>query len=337
MGRKTWMNLPPRMRARRKSSGIFYYYEVSRKPSKEIPLGKDYVLAMKQWAELELDQQLPDAAQATFFAVAERYQREVLPTKAPRTQRDNLAELKWLLQFFNDPPATLDAIKPVHIRQYLDWRKDSPVRANREIALFSHIFNAARQWGYIDTENPVRGVRKFKETGRDIYITDQVYKRVWDAADAPLRDAMDLAYLTGQRPADVLKMSERDLEDGALLVKQNKTSARIRIEVVGELATVIARIHQRKARAPFRALALIVDETGHNMTYAMLRRRLDKARAAAGVRAGDFQLRDLRAKAGTDTAEVSGAYAAKNQLGHGSVIMTEHYIRKRGQRVKPTR
>lgn len=46
--------------------------------------------------------------------------------------------------------------------------------------------------------------------------------------------------------------------------------------------------------------------------------------AASGIKNIDFQMRDLRAKAGTDKAE-SGAYRlkAKDQRGHASVVMTE--------------
>jgi hypothetical protein len=33
-------------------------------------------------------------------------------------------------------------------------------------------------------------------------------------ANEPLRDAMDWAYLTGQRPADTLRMTAHDIIDG---------------------------------------------------------------------------------------------------------------------------
>ena len=71
----------------------------------------------------------------------------------------------------------------------------------------------------------------------------------------------------------------------------------------------------------------------------MLRRRFDLARAAAGISKELFQLRDLRAKAGTDKAESSGdIMQARDQLGHTTVTMTEHYVRNRkGKRVTPTR
>ena len=76
---------------------------------------------------------------ATFRYVAERYQREVLPNKAPRTQRDDLKALSNLLAFFDDPPAPIEQITPQDVAQYMKWRKDAPVRANREKALFSRL------------------------------------------------------------------------------------------------------------------------------------------------------------------------------------------------------
>jgi hypothetical protein len=56
-----------------------------------------------------------------------------------------------------------------------------------------------------------------------VYVTDEVLAAVHAAAEIPLRDALDLAYLIGQRPADVLKILRADIIDGALVVKQNKT------------------------------------------------------------------------------------------------------------------
>ncbi len=63
------------------------------------------------------------------------------------------------------------------------------------------------------------------------------------------------------------------------------------------------------------------------------------ARADAGVPKSAFQLRDLRAKAGTDKAESSGdIMQAKDQLGHTTVTMTEHYVRyRKGKKVMPTK
>jgi integrase len=194
--------------------------------------------------------------------------------------------------------------------------------------------------------NPCQGVRGKSEKGRTVYIEDAVYTAVHDASDVPLRDAMDLAYLTGQRPADVLAMSEHDVKDGELWVKQSKTGKKLRIAVEGELKALLERFTARKSLYKVRALRLVVNESGKPLTKDALRSRFDKAREAAAKdhpelaeSIKNFQFRDLRAKAGTDKAETSGDIRqAQKQLGHASVGMTEHYVRDRkGDQVGPTR
>lgn len=324
------------MRARIKSSGrVFYYYDTGKRPRREIPLGSDYAIAVKKWAELETDAKPGHLEIITFRYVAERYLREVVPTKSPATQKDNLRELSRLYKFFDNPPAPLEQIQPVHIRQYLDWRKQAPVRANREKALFSHIWNKAREWGYTDKPNPCQGVQGHKESGRDIYVEDHEYQALWNAADEALRDALDLAYLTGQRPADTLNMAETDIRGGVLHVRQSKRGKKLRIAVTGRLATVIDRIMIRKRSYKVRSFVLVCKENGQPLTYYALRHRFDKAREKAGVK---FQFRDLRAKAGTDKAESQDIHAAQKQLGHKTIVMTEHYVRERlGDKVDPTK
>ena len=74
------------------------------------------------------------------------------------------------------------------------------------------------------------------------------------------------------------------------------------------------------------------------MRRDQLRYRFDKARRLAGVPKSAFQFRDIRAKAGTDKADAAGDIRqAQAQLGHASVVMTEHYIRQRmGDKATPT-
>lgn len=343
MGRKPTvnLNLPKGMRARKRGEVIYYYYDAGSKPRKEIPLGKDYAMAVKKWSELEIDQKPRYQELITFRYVADRYIREVLKTKAPATQKDNLRELKQLYLIFDNPPAPIDQIRPVHILKYMDYRaqQGAPIRAKREKALFSHVFNKAREWGYTDKPNPCAGIRGASEKGRkDVYITDQMYQSVYHNAEQSLRDAMDLAYLTAQRPSDVLKMSEQDIHDGALNVTQNKTKTKIRIEIQGELTLLISRIAKRKSHYKIRSLNLIVDKNGHRLTASALREQFDRAREKAGIEKSLFQFRDLRSKAATDKTESSDIRSAQKQLGHTTITMTERYVKNRkGEKVTPTK
>lgn len=331
----------PRLRARKQRSGtVHYYYDHGGKPRKETPLGPSYAEAIQRWAELERASAIPADAVLTFRHVADRYRAEVIPTKALGTQRTNMRELSALLNFFDDPPVPLDEIRPIHVQQYLHHRSSAKVSANREKSLLSHIWNWARSKGFTDLPNPCAGIKRNSEKGRKaVYIEDQVLAAVYEVADQPLRDALDLAYLTGQRPSDVRDMDERDLAGGMLSVRQAKTGTPLRIAIEGELASLLDRIASRKRGLAIRSTRLIVDERGLALSKDSLRGRFDRAREAAGIDKAAFQFRDLRAKAGTDKAESAGDIRqAQAQLGHASVTMTEHYVRSRkGAKVTPTR
>lgn len=319
MGRKRTrdFDLPPHMA---RKGGAFYYVTTS-KPRKWIPLGNDLALAKRQWADIECAQPVTSV---TFAEVAKTYAQKCIPLKAPRTRKQNEGELKNLLLVFDAVP--LDAIKPAHIRQYLDSRA-AKVRANREIALFSHIFNWSRERGYTDAPNPAYGVSRNIERARDVYVEDEAYAAVYARAVPELRDAMDLAYYTGQRVSDVLKWTRSDIRDGALQVQQGKTGKKLRIKIAGPLATVIDRL--KAPRDGVTSLSL-VQVGGKGLTYKMLNDRFNAACIAAKQ---SYQFRDLRAKAATDS---DGLEAARKLLGHQSVTMTEDYTRQRkGEIVAP--
>lgn len=371
MGRKPTRNsnLPRGMRARHRPSGTYYYVEVWKDGvRKEVPVGSDYTEAIRKWGELT---EAPTIGERiTFRKVAERYVREVLPKKEPRTREDNLDELAMLYQFFDKPPVALDAIKPVHIRQYLDWRVESTiermkaknvtrvkagrdalpvppnaghVRANREKALFSHIWNFARNKGLTEKENPCRGIEGHEETGRDVYVEDEVYELVRGCAEDWLADLITLAYLLGQRPADSRKVTRADIKEGAVWVKQNKTKAKLRVFVEGELKEVLDRIDARNKAAKVATIG--PDAKLFPKTEYEYRGAFDRARDAAVEKRPDlaaqireYQFRDLRAKALTDKEEREGMRAAQDLSGHTTEAMTRHYVRNRkGKLVTPTK
>lgn len=325
MGRRRASNFddPPRFHKK----GTVWYHVSGTLPRLWTKLSSDRAEALRLWAQREGVRE--DDSTKLFSVVARRYARDIFPTKAPQTRRGNEKELANLLKVFAHMP--IDAIAPIHIREYLDVRgQTAKVRANREKALFSHLFNKAREWGYTALQNPCQGVKGFKETGRSRYITHDEFDKVKAVAHPTVQDAMELALLTGQRPADVLKLKRSDIQDGALWIIQNKTGARLGIEVTGELAAVIARIEARPSKAI--GVYVIQNENGQPLTRDALRSRFDKARTLAGV---DFQFRDIRAKSATDTGDLAHA---QKLLAHKSRNMTERYVKARiGERIKPLR
>lgn len=323
-------NLPPNMQ---RKGHAYYFVKMVDGHNRWIALGSDLPAARVKWAEL-MNEGVPVAESTTFAEAALRYLREVVPLKAPKTQEEYTRQLHALLPVFGALP--LDLITPQFVRQYLDSRS-AKVAGNREKALLSTVFNHAREWGLTNAANPCAGVRGHRELGRSRYIEDKELLAVLDHGCQPLRDAIELAYYTGQRPSDVLKLKRTDIREGTLFIRQRKTSTALRVQIDGPLFDVLARISANMAlqAGAVKSLYLVQTEDGQPLSYRSLHWRFSKAREKAGV--PDFQFRDIRAKAATDTEEIGGIGHAQRLLGHKTRTMTEHYVKDRiGYRVAPT-
>ncbi|NWE77330.1 phage integrase [Pseudomonas yamanorum] len=346
------LDLPPRMIRRNatlKSGKIWtgYYYNGrdANGKRKEIPLGGDLDQAKVEWARLE--RRAPPKPSHLLGSLFDRYVKEIIPTKGLRTQSDNMKELKQLRKAFEKAP--IDSITPQVVAQYRDART-AKVRANREIALLSHMFTIAREWGQTSNANPCFGVRRNKEKPRDYYAGDIVWNAVYTEAVQELKDAMDLAYLTGQRPADVLKVATTDLNAEFLMVKQGKTEKKLRLRledagVQSALSAFIDDLQERRALNGIKTSRLITNTSGLRMSQQMLRNRWDEAREKAAIKAGadsdaalailirQFQFKDIRPKA---ASEIELAHASR-LLGHSTEEMTKKVYRRVGEIVKPTK
>lgn len=172
---------------------------------------------------------------------------------------------------------------------------------------------------------------------------------MYEQASEELKDAMDLAYLTGQRPADVLAMRKDDVEGVYLLVNQGKTGKRLRIilEVDGvnnSLGTLLERIklRTREHLSPF----FILNDNGKKLSWEMLRNRWQDAREGARAKAiaekkpelanriAQFQFRDIRPKAASEITDLGDASLL---LGHSKEGITERVYRRIGAIAKPSK
>lgn len=304
-----------------------FYHVSSTLPRKWTALGDDINEARRKWADLE-SEPVGDGDKS-FSVVARRYLREILPSLRAHTQRDYAQYYVLLEAVFGN--IAIDAIRPFDVAEYLRIRGEkSKVRANRERALLSTIFNHARAWGHTDITNTCTGIKGHREKARDRYVSDDEFDAVWACAHPTVRDAMDLALCTGQRPADVLKINISDICNGTLSIAQNKTGKKLRIAIESDLEIVLERIMGKPRNSSNQAV--LQDPSGKRLTYFALRARFDKARDAAGV---NFQFRDLRANAATDVEDLAHA---QTLLGHKNRSTTEIYTReRRGDLVKPVR
>lgn len=182
--------------------------------------------------------------------------------------------------------------------------------------------------------NPCAGVRRHKERPAKGRITDEMYLAVHQYGDQILQDWMDLTVTCGQRVSDVLKIKRTDIyaERGRryLDARQGKTEHEFRIEIQGDLAIVIDRLLNRKRQVA--GAYLIQTDQGRPVSYTMIRKRFDEAKArarAAAEREGlhwrDFKRKDLRSKSAQDAATVE---EAQERLGHTDARITRRHYRR---------
>ena len=94
--------------------------------------------------------------------------------------------------------------------------KETPIQANRVLQLLSSMFNQAIIWGYLKTDNPCKGIRKFKEVSRDRFLSGEELGRFFEALDLTenpaFKDYILLSLFTGARKANVLGMRWKDID-----------------------------------------------------------------------------------------------------------------------------
>ena len=335
--RKTDHHLPKRVYRRR---GRYYWFpspkESQRIGKTAVLLGATYEEAMVRWAEVANGLVSPN--RHSMNDLMDRYMMEVAPNKSPKSYKNNLSQIKPLRQFFGH--LDLQNITPVLIYQYLDSRAITPVAANREKALLSHILAYGIRWGHITT-NPCRETKNLVEPRRSRYVTDEEYMTVWSIGSPTVRNMMDLSYLTGLRKADILRIKLRDISDDGVLVKIGKSrrsgvpAKEMLFEWTDELKTVVAR--SKKSKSVIRGMTLISTRKGQPYTTdgfsSIWQRTVAKAMREKKL-IESFRFHDIRRKSATDAENLYGREFARRLLGHDDPRTTAIYI-SGIQRIKP--
>lgn len=112
--------------------------------------------------------------------------------------------------------------------------QETPYKANKLRDLLSKMFNLAIQWGW-RSDNPVKGVEKYKEYKRHRWLNDEEVQRLWPILDEypnqKVSNALRLLLLTGSRRNEVLHATwdQFDLEK-AVWTKPAHTTKQRRME-----------------------------------------------------------------------------------------------------------
>lgn len=300
-------------------SGAYFFVDRSGKWHR---LGKEFHEAMIRYAELN-SQSVPAF---TLSPIMDNYQREIIPTKAIKTQRDYLRGLGLLRKVFGHMQP--DEVEPKDVYRYMSERPR--VAANREKAVLSAVFSFAIRKG-LAKDNPCRLVHRNEEQPRDRYVTDAEFTAVRNLVPESVRCTMDLALLTGLREMDVLRLKRGDWTDAGLLVKPSKRGKPLLFERTPELEAAIERA--KALPSEISTLFLIHNRDGQPYTgdgFRAIWQRYMKKAVKDGKITERFTFHDLRAKSGSD-------HESGEQLGHQDPRTTNRVYRRKPRRVTPLR
>jgi integrase len=248
----------------------------------------------------------------------ERYKLEVLPTLAPRTQKNYARHIVVLTKVFGHMMP--DELKPRDIGAFLD-RPKGKIEANRQVAVLSAMYAKMVGRWYVAEKNPCRDVERNPSHKRTRYVSDAEYSAFYQFAKPRIQIAMDLALITGQRQGDLITLLFKNVSAEGILFRQGKTGKRLLVGMSPALQEVIDRARKM---VPVVEIGGYVIRTRLGMPYtsdgfrACWQRTMQRA-MRKHILEERFTFHDLRAKSVSDSTTIQEAF---ERAGHTSMAMT---------------
>ena len=314
--------------------GSLWYCAPKQKAVRICPIGDDQAL----W-KFMLNVTPPSGPVMYMSDLFDRYEREIIPTLAPRTQDDYKHHLKILREVFS--AMVPDDVKPKDVGAMIAATQKKPTALKRA-AVLSAVFGYAVGVWYVVDRNPCRDVKRHKSPPRSRYVTDAEYTAFYAMVPPRMKIAMDLALLTGQRQGDLLSLTWESVdtigqprEKWAVRFKQAKTGKRMRVLVSPALEEVLQRARKLVPQLPRKYV--LRTRKGDRYTsdgFRSIWQRFMVKAVEKKILKERFTFHDLRAKMVSDSATLEDAFAL---AGHTSMAMTRG-VYDRGERaVKPLR
>ncbi len=301
-----------------------------------------------------------EAKRHTLAELIDRYKRDVLSAKKPKTARHQGQQLDWWKGQLG--AYSLDKITPAKVSEHRDRllqepipgpddkppRYRGPATVARYMAALSHVFTiAVKELGWVQ-ENPFAKVSKPKEPGGRVrFLSDddplpsgeifegertRLLKACKESSSPDLYPAVVLSLSTGARKMELMGLRWRqvDLVRGMITLEDTKNGERRALPLAGhalELMQARAKVRRLDCDLVFpnpADLARREKNPAHVVRPVDLRAPWEAALAAAGIE--DFRWHDLRHSAASYLA-MSGASLAEiaEVLGHKTLAMVKRY------------
>lgn len=123
-------------------------------------------------------------------------------------------------------------VSAADIEAMMKAMSETPVQANRVLSLLSKAFNLSVKWKW-RTDNPAKGVVRFKENKRERYLTEDEYRRL-GAALNQMADknpggvaALKMLLLTGARLGEIVRARREWVFGNELRLPDSKTGRKV--------------------------------------------------------------------------------------------------------------
>lgn len=294
--------------------GAYWYRPPNVKPKRLAAVGDEATL-YKEYARYAFPSDAEDTGKVADYL--DRYEREIVPTLAERTQRDYHKYLATLREHFghfhpND-------IRPKDVGRFMDVPKGKIHRA-RIVAVLSACYSHMVGSWYVADRNPCLQVKRPKNPPRDRYITDEEFNAIHAVMPIRQQIAMELAYLCGQRQGDVLKLKWEDCTEDGVIFRQSKTGQGRLVLYSDKLRDILTRAAKIVPQIPREYVVHTRKGTRYSSAgFRACWQRVMKRSMEQGLLKKRFTFHDIRAKTVSDEDNVD---TAQLRAGHTSKAMT---------------
>lgn len=272
-----------------------------------------------------------DAAKAmpTVEGFARRYLEEhAVPHKRPSSVEHDRAYVRRVI-VPRLGRLRLDKVTRADVAGLHHSRRDTPIDANRALALVSKMFSLAESFGLRPQgTNPCRGIQRYRENRRERFLSDAELAHLGTALSEAEKEgeplfavaALRLLVLTGARRGEILGATWQDVdfEAGVLRVARPKEGRPKEVRLGPPALSILASLPRIEGNPH-----VIVGRV-HGSPFVGLQDVWERVRVKAGLE--DVRIHDLRhafasvAVAGGASLPVIGAL-----LGHRQAATTQRY------------
>jgi len=293
--------------------------------------------AVKDGADPAGDRQLARNA-LTVEELVERFEEEHVAVRLkPQTARDYRRIIHRYILPTLGKLAIADVTRADVARLHHDLRH-IPYQANRCLAVLSKMFNLAEMWGLrIDRANPTRHLKKYRERGRERYLSPAELAGLGQVLQRSERERLErrsaivairLLIFTGCRLSEIMKLrwEHVDLEGHCLRLPDSKTGARV-VHIGAPVRDVLSKIE----RLPHNPWVITGRKAGSHLTD--LQHPWRRIRERAGL--ADVRIHDLRHSFASGAVALGESLPMIGKLlGHTQVQTTARYAHLAADPVK---